>query len=226
MANAVGLYLIVEAIPGPAALDRLKAALAAAPIASVLITAHTSRPLDASGAKPYVELIQAQGVAALIDGDAQLARILRADGVHLRAPAGIAARGAVAVSSPAALAPEDPGHEAPDDAIGPAYAGARQTLGARCIVGADAGGTRHGAMELGELGADYVAFSGPGQVERVAWWAEIFEVACVAFDVAAPDDAEALAQAGVDFVAFALPGGASAADGQDLVRRFARAVGD
>jgi thiamine-phosphate pyrophosphorylase len=37
-------------------------------------------------------------------------------------------------------------------------------------------------------------------VERVAWWAELFELPCVAY-AADPDEVAALAAAGADFVA-------------------------
>lgn len=203
--DPTGLYLIIEAIPGAAGLERTRAALAAGPVASVLITAHTERPLDASGARPYVDLIQAAGVAALIDGDAALARTLRADGVHLRA---------------------SPGVEVSSDVLAGAYADAREIVGARFIVGAEAGGTRHGAMELGELGAEYVAFGGPDTADLVEWWAEIFEVPCVAFGAASPEDAARLARLGADFVACTVPSVATPADVAERVRAFAAALAD
>jgi thiamine-phosphate pyrophosphorylase len=37
-------------------------------------------------------------------------------------------------------------------------------------------------------------------IERVAWWAEVFEIPCVGF-AAAPQEVESLVTAGVDFVA-------------------------
>jgi thiamine-phosphate pyrophosphorylase len=79
---------------------------------------------------------------------------------------------------------------------------------------AGAGGllTRHEAMQAGEVGADYVMFgeadaagkrpSLSAIVERVGWWAEIFEVPCVAY-AAALDEIAALVQAGADFIAVA-----------------------
>ena len=75
------------------------------------------------------------------------------------------------------------------------------------IVGAGELRSRHGAMEAGEAGADYVLFgrwreggSDPDWVSaRVAWWAELFEVPCVAVAVG-PDAIGALAEAGADFV--------------------------
>ena len=80
-------------------------------------------------------------------------------------------------------------------------------------------------MMLGELGAEYVAFDGGAdQVDFVSWWAEIFEIPCVAFDVASAKGAHDLVQAGADFVAFHIDSGASAADVQDQVRAFAAAI--
>jgi thiamine-phosphate pyrophosphorylase len=140
--------------------------------------------LTPAAARPLVELAQKKDVAALIDGDAQLARTLRADGVHLPWSKDIAAR----------------------------YAEAREILGTRYIVGVDVGRSRHDAMSLAEDGADYVAFGIPPHVEDrasaaerrlelIGWWSEIFEVPCVAFDVEDAEDAAALAAAGADFIA-------------------------
>jgi thiamine-phosphate pyrophosphorylase len=65
-------------------------------------------------------------------------------------------------------------------------------------------------MEAGEAGADYVMFGEPDAaghrpsfdavVDRVAWWAEVFEVPCVAY-AARLEEIPALAGAGADFVA-------------------------
>jgi thiamine-phosphate pyrophosphorylase len=73
------LYVVAGAGIAPAAVETL---LASAPVAAVLI-APDGAPLDAAHTKPIVDLVQARGVAALIEADAALARILRADGVHL-----------------------------------------------------------------------------------------------------------------------------------------------
>lgn len=191
----VGLYLIIEAAAGNAGLEKLKAALNAATFASALVVSSGGRTLDATTARPFVDLIQAHNVAALIDDDAALARTLRADGVHLRACDTLEAR----------------------------VREAREILGARHIVGADAV-SRHDAMMLGELGAEYVAFFGEEQGDFIGWWAEIFEVPCVAFNVAGPEAAAIMAQMGADFVAFALDPGCSAADAQDRARAFTAAI--
>jgi thiamine-phosphate pyrophosphorylase len=70
--------------------------------------------------------------------------------------------------------------------------------------------SRHEAMEAGQAGADYVMFGEPDAgghrpsfeavLDRVEWWAEVFEVPCVAY-AARLDEIPALAGAGADFVA-------------------------
>ncbi|MGB2933323.1 MAG: thiamine phosphate synthase [Methyloceanibacter sp.] len=90
------------------------------------------------------------------------------------------------------------------------YQLARAHLGQRAIIGIGCGASRHDAMVLAELGADYVAF-GPAlaRVERereeraelIAWWSEAFEVPCVALNVETLAEAERLAALGADFVA-------------------------
>ncbi len=182
------LYLVVA--PGPTARERLQVALDAAPVASVLIKPRAGDKLGAGEVKPLVDLCHKADIAVVLDGDAQLARTLRADGVQVRAG---------------------------DDSLA-AYDEARDILGAGAIVGVDANGSRHLAMAAGEAGADYVAF-GLTEVDRgamaddtamarddlLAWWAEIFEVPCVALDVATLEDAAAVAATGVDFATFPIP---------------------
>jgi thiamine-phosphate pyrophosphorylase len=176
--------------PGPTARDRLNAILDSGPVASVIIAARPGMRLGAGEVKPLVDLIQKRGVAALVEDDAQLARTVRADGVHL---------------------PWRPG-------ILDVFAEARQVLGERYICGADAGRSRHDAMSLGEAGADYVSFGAfadtgeddrDGRAEFIAWWSEIFEVSGVALDVATVEEAERLVELGADFIAWQVPDGAS-----------------
>ena len=87
-----------------------------------------------------------------------------------------------------------------------AYTKARDRLGKEAVIGAACGLSRHDAMALAELGADYVAFGTPGidtidqQAELVAWWSEIFVVPCVVWNVAKPEDAARLSRLGADFV--------------------------
>lgn len=180
------LYLVTET--GATAPERLSAALAAADVACVLIEPPADLPLDPAGTRPLVALAQEAGAAALLSDDVEMARELRADGIHISAG---------------------------PDCLG-RYRAARDALGPRSIVGAHASKSRHDAMVLGEADADYVAFGAPPTVrdreaatsrrlELVSWWAEIFEVPCVAMDVASPRDAAELAAAGVDFIAIRIP---------------------
>jgi thiamine-phosphate pyrophosphorylase len=84
-----------------------------------------------------------------------------------------------------------------------AYARARALIGDDAIIGADCGSSRHLAMTFGELGADYIGFSGliptePGSI--IGWWSELFEVSCVALDPAGEVDARVFVEDGADFI--------------------------
>jgi thiamine-phosphate pyrophosphorylase len=184
------------------------ALLVAVEAAVLLVAPGAEMPLDARSARPLVELAQAKGIAALVMADAALARTLRADGVHLPWSKDVVER----------------------------YGEARDILGGRYIVGADAGRSRDDAMTLGEAGADYVGFGIPAHVEDresararrlelVGWWSEIFEVPCVAFDVETAEEAARLAAAGADFVALrapALPAAELARWGEDVIRALSQ----
>ena len=74
------LYVVAAAGADP---RQLAAILDATGAATLLVTAGEGGALSAQSARPLVELAQSKEIAALIDGDAQLARTLRADGVHL-----------------------------------------------------------------------------------------------------------------------------------------------
>lgn len=92
------------------------------------------------------------------------------------------------------------------------YGQTREHLGQRAIIGVGCTESRHDAMLLAELGADYVAFcSTPALSSRereeraglVTWWSEIFVVPCVAWNVDSQEEAAELAGLGADFVALA-----------------------
>jgi thiamine-phosphate pyrophosphorylase len=199
-------YAIIEA--GDPAPEQLAAVLSAAEVASVLIIPAVGRTLDAGAGRELVQIAQRGGAAALILGDAQLARATQADGVHLphtREPA-------------------------------TAYGEARSLLGARALIGADAGISRHDAMTLAEAGVDYVAFGAPAHLQDrnkarmrrddlIAWWADIFEVPCVAFDVESVGEAEDLCRAGADFLAVRLPAGETPAAAGERIAAIAAAIG-
>lgn len=194
------LYVVVET--GAAAAERLSAALTAAQVAAVLIRPAAGTTLEARQLKPLVEAAQAAGAAALIEDEAELVRVVKADGVHLT----------------------------PCDDTVAAYEDARSMLGTRYIVGADPGSSRDDAMTLAELGADYIAFSLAGagdsaaRNELAAWWAEIFQVPCVALDVTASHDAVELQRANADFLGLALPVAEPAAASAECVRSIAAAL--
>jgi len=159
--------------------DALAGALAAADVAAVLLrlAAADDRTLI-NRAKALAPAVQDQGAALVLDGHPEIVARAGADGAHL---AGI-------------------------DALNAALT----TLKPTRIAGCGGLRTRHDAMLAAEAGADYVMFGEPDGAgrrpafeavrERVAWWAEVFEVPCVAF-AASLDEVEPLAAAGADFVA-------------------------
>lgn len=198
MTDPAQIYLSIDATAS--APERLTAVLARAPIASLLIKPATAgQAIDLDIARTLVEIAQDANVAALIEDDADMARGLRADGVHLSA----------------------------DNSGAENCRQAREIVGGRAIVGATAGRLRHDAMEIGECGADYVAFEPlPAEAgdsasddadtdplsalcERIEWWSEIFEIPSVVSGASAPADAERLADAGADFIAIHCPSGKS-----------------
>jgi thiamine-phosphate pyrophosphorylase len=172
------LYLVTPQDPAGLA-DRLAQALAAADIAAVLLRLpHGEEAARADHAKVIAPTVQNKGAALLLDGDAELAVRAGADGAHLDGAEALAA--ALPILKPAHIA------------------GCGRLM------------SRHEAMIAGETGADYVMFGEPDAsgrrpsfeavAERVAWWAELFEIPCVGF-AASLDEVRPLASAGADFVA-------------------------
>jgi thiamine-phosphate pyrophosphorylase len=170
------LYLQLPGEPSAKLEAELAKALAAADPACVSLSRDG---IDERHADRLIDLVQRAGAACLIDGDADLALRLGADGVHLPAEAEL-------------------------------YRAARALLGSEASIGVACGLERHEAMQLAELGADYVGFAPRSAsdidgidrcAELIAWWAEIFVVPCVVFDSDAVDEAERFASLGADFVA-------------------------
>jgi thiamine-phosphate pyrophosphorylase len=126
-------------------------------------------------------LVQRRDIALLLDGRPDIVGRAGADGAHLT---GIdALRGALATLKPDRIA---------------GVGGLR---------------SRHDAMLAGEADPDYVMFGEPDRrgnpgkrppfpavVERVEWWAELFQLPCIGY-AAAADEIRLLAEAGADFVA-------------------------
>jgi thiamine-phosphate pyrophosphorylase len=156
---------------------QLARALAEADVACVLL-GHDVQATDEDRGR-LIDLVQTARAACLIEDDLGLAERLGADGVHLAAD--------------------------PDS-----FRKARALLGESASIGVGCGLKRHEAMVLAELGADYVAFgpSSPSNIddiddcsELIGWWAQIFVVPCVAFNIDGIDAAQRLAALGADFIA-------------------------
>lgn len=156
------------------------AVLAATSVASALVRLAPGAEGDAKTiVSPLIAAASARDCALLLEKDARLAARLGADGVHV-------------------------------EGAGDALEEALDSLKPERIVGAGGVAGRDEAMAAGEMGADYVMFGEPyggrpaaqleSLLERVAWWAEIFETPCVAY-AESIEAAGALARAGADFVA-------------------------
>ncbi len=130
------------------------------------------------------------------------------------------------------------------------FARARDVLGTDAIMGVDCGTSRHAAMQMGEAGADYVGFgpvapvSTPDDqdldlnkgsidtgdelfapetiIELVDWWQQLFEVPCLALDVADRAQIEELVQIGADFVAIGPSQWPALTDNDELVNWLAK----
>ncbi|MBA2127048.1 thiamine phosphate synthase [Hyphomicrobium methylovorum] len=186
--------------------DVLSHVFATSPIASVLLRFDGSG-LNDQAKRELVALVQSKDAAALVLSDPGTAVALSADGVHI------------------------PWSEE----IGTEFANARRSAAQDAIVGADAGRTRHDAMELGENGADYVAFGVPPhvgdrvraaerQIDLVSWWSELFEIPCAAFDVTSEEHARNLFSAGADFVTLTIGPDDSVEDAVARAKDFAAAA--
>jgi thiamine-phosphate pyrophosphorylase len=177
------LYLITPLLSAGGADAFAKILAEVVQAATVACTLLRFAPVAQADAKAIVAPVLRAAVAAdcalLIENDGRLAARLGADGVH------VGGAGADLIAAVENLKPER-------------------------IVGAGFLRTRDEAMSAGEIGADYVMFGEPhrdaptmdlrSMVERVGWWAEIFETPCVAYaDTIAA--AGVLADAGADFVA-------------------------
>jgi thiamine-phosphate pyrophosphorylase len=173
------LYLATPEVDDPSALvASLPGLLGGADVAAVLVRLKpTDQRTMISRIKALAPAIQDSGAALLLDGHVELVARAGADGAHLS------------------------GIEAMEDAL--------PTLKPDRIIGVGGLTTRHDSMAAGEAGADYVLFGEPdakGQrpsveaiVERLQWWAELFEPPCVGF-AASREEAYEFAAAGADFV--------------------------
>jgi thiamine-phosphate pyrophosphorylase len=175
----------------------LDAALTAGDVAAVLLRlGDADERTLVNRAKSIGAVVQRRDIALLLDGRPDIVGRAGADGAHLN---GIEAlRGAL-------------GGLKPDR-----------------IAGVGGLRSRHDAMLAAEANPDYVMFGEPDRrgnqakrpefpavVERVEWWAELFQLPCIGY-AAAADEIRPLAKAGADFVALGEwiwqePGGAETA---------------
>lgn len=177
------LYLVTPplSMANAAAFARIFAeVLAATQVASALIRLARGTESEAKSiVAPLVQSGVAKDCAYILENETRLAARLDLDGVHLAC-------------------------------TGEALDAALDSLKPERIVGVGGLRTRDEAMTVAEKGADYVMFGepfggAPGMqldqlVERVSWWAEIFETPCVAY-AGSIDAACKLTEAGADFVA-------------------------
>jgi thiamine-phosphate pyrophosphorylase len=80
---------------------------------------------------------------------------------------------------------------------------ARKALGPNAIVGVYCAASRHAAMEAAEAGADYIAFSQNAYAPKepiIGWWADLFEIPCVAYDPVEEKDLDILLPQNPDFI--------------------------
>ena len=180
------IYLMTPQVSDAAPFaGELAAALERADVAAVLMRlAETGERTKINNVKALAPLVQDRGIALILHGDLDIVARGGADGAHLT------------------------GIET--------FLPALQTLKPDRIAGCGGLATRHDAMAAAEQGADYVMFGDSrallgdartgarplvdAVLERVGWWAEVFQIPCVAV-AASLDEVAALAAAGADFIA-------------------------
>lgn len=175
------LYLVTPPIDDPlSSSGALKGALAAANIAAVLLRLAPASERDLiNRVKALAPVVQDTGAALVLDGHPEIAARSGADGAHLTGTA--------------------------------AFTAAVDSLKPARIAGCGGLKTRHDAMLAAERGADYVLFGEPDRggrrpafaaiIERIEWWAELFEIPCIGF-ASTLDEIGPLVAAGADFVAY------------------------
>jgi thiamine-phosphate pyrophosphorylase len=174
------LYLITPPIVAADAFSsQLTAAMEAGDVAAVrLRLADADERTLINCAKTLAAAVQDKNAALLLDGRADLVARAGADGAHMT---GISA-----------------------------FTEALEQLKPERIAGVGGLASRHDAMAAAEKEADYVMFGEPDATgarpafaaieERVAWWAEVFEIPCVGY-AASMEDIAPLVAAGADFIA-------------------------
>ena len=146
--------------------------------AACVLLCHDGQPLEDVHADRLIDLVQAAGLACLIDDDIPMAERLGADGVHIAADADLYARARAVLSESAN--------------IGVACGPDRDKAMRLAELGADYVAFAPDSTDIDAI--DQYA-------EIIAWWSEIFIVPCVAWNVDDPEQAARFAALGADFVA-------------------------
>lgn len=161
---------------------QLDEALGGGPVASVQLRLKEAADADIiAAASILMPICHDREVAFILNDRPDIARNIGADGVHI----------------------------GQDDM---AYADARAIVGDDHVVGVSCHNSRHLSMTAAEQGADYVAFGAffptktkmqttLAEISLLSWWAEIFEIPCVAIGGITPANARELVTAGADFLA-------------------------
>lgn len=171
--DAPQLYLATPPLHDAAAFaPLLTRALDASDVASLLIRfASSDERNNEAIVRALAPLAQDKGVAVLVEGSVTVALRAKADGAHVTG-------------------------------CGEELAEAIKKLSPKYIVGAGDLPSRDDAMRAGEMGVDYVLFDDGDpavQIERVSWWAELFNTPSVA-RAATLEDVAPLVEAGADFI--------------------------
>lgn len=176
------LYLISPQEVGGTFPERLRAAVAAGPVAAFQLRVKGVDQHELVRlAEPLQAICAEADVAFIVNDDMGLAKRIGADGVHLGQDDG------------------DPRE-------------ARALLGPGAQIGVTCHDSRHLAMDAGEAGADYVAFGAfypsttkdakhQAEMALLGWWSAVFELPCVAIGGITPENGKALVTAGADFLA-------------------------
>src|SRR5258707_14732120 len=172
------LYILTPAVSDGAALSGVLAEIfRAVDVAAVLLRLRDADERSLiNKVKAAAGGVQGAGAGLLVDSRPDIVARAGADGAHLAGPDALLA--------------------------------AVRTLKPNYIAGAGGLRSRHDAMVAAEAGADYVMFGEPDAaghhplrdavVDRVAWWAELFEIPCVG-DATALDHIDAPGAAGAGF---------------------------
>jgi thiamine-phosphate pyrophosphorylase len=172
------LYFQFPAQPSAKLEAQLAQALATTTAACVLLCGDGA-PIDENHAERLIDLVQASGLACLVENDAGLAERLGADGLHLDADAGTYAAARKLLGESAS--------------IGALCGLERHDAMLLAEQGAD-------YVAFGPK-AESIIDAIDQYADLIAWWSEIFVVPCVAWNVETAEQAAKFATLGADFVA-------------------------